>query len=218
MPAQLTPCRGFTLMEVMVGLLLLAMMSVMSWRGLDGLLRSQAQLRDRGQALASLQTALAQWSLDLDQAADSPYLNAFSWDGQQLRIVRRAVSEEALLVVSWDLRPAATPGDAAQWRRWQSAALHDRAALLQAWNEAQARLDDSAAAVTLVPLQGWELLYHQGAGWVPAPALAAGPGAQAVLVEPPAGVRLRLQLPPAAGLGGLLQLDWAKPSQNRGRS
>lgn len=204
-------------MEVMVGLLLLALMSLMSWRGLDGLLRSQAQLRERVQTLASLQTALAQWSLDLDQAAQSPYLNAIAWDGQQLRIVRRAVTEEALLVVSWGLRPAAAPGDAAQWRRWQSAALHDRAALFKAWNEAPARLDDLSAAVTLVPLQGWELLYHQGAGWVPAPALGASPGTESALVEPPAGVRLRLQLPAAAGLEGLLQLDWANPSQNRGR-
>lgn len=211
------PAQGFTLIEVLVGLTLLALVSVMSWRGLDGMLRTQERLRERGQALASLQTGLAQWTLDLDQAAESPYLNALAWDGRQLRIVRRAVSEEALVVVAWGLRPTVAAGAPLQWRRWQSAPVRDKAALLQAWGEATQGLDNASTAVTLVPAEGWELLVQQGAGWVPAPLL----GKDAQLLEPPTAVRLRLQLPPGlegAGLTGALQLDWANPSQNRGRS
>jgi general secretion pathway protein J len=220
---QARTATGFTLIELLVGLSILALLSVMSWRGLDGILRSQAQLRERGQALASLQTALAQWTLDLDQAAESPYLNALAWDGRQLRIVRRAVGEEALVVVAWGLRPGgvntglsagAPPATATPvWRRWQSPPVRDRTALLKAWAEAAQGLDDVNTAVTLVAAEAWALHMHQGAGWARPPLV--GPGTP--LLEPATAVRLRLQLPAHSGLQGELQLDWANPRQNRGR-
>ncbi len=248
-----------------MGLALLSLLAVMSWRGLDAMLRSQSQLQSRGDALASLQTSLAQWTLDLQHAAETPYLNAIAWDGRQLRIVRRAASEDALLVVAWGLRagpdPAAPPLDAALpgtvggnaggpqvLRRWQSGPLRDRAALLKAWNEAPAQLDalpasqgtgpgqsartlpDAAGAadlpapgagagtVSLLAVQDWSLSFHQGANWGrPAVAGVRVTGLEPQLVEPPSGVRLRLELPPGAGLVGTLQLDWANPGQNRGR-
>lgn len=211
------PVRGFTLIEVVVGLALLALLAAMSGRALDAMLRSQQRLSAHGASLASLQTALAQWTLDLQQTAETPYLNAIAWDGRQLRLVRRSLTEEALLVVAWGQRSEA---GGLQWRRWQSAPLRDRAALLGAWNAAPSALDGAEGAVSLVPIEGWELFYAQGAGWVRAPALSGAPatGADPQLVDPPAGVRLRLQLPPAAGLGGALHLDWAHPGQNRGRS
>lgn len=214
--------RGLTLIELLVGLALMGLLAVMSWRGLDAMSYSQAQLQARGTALASLQAALAQWLLDLEQAVQTPYLNALTWDGTQLRIVRHAVDEDALRVVAWGPQQTAS---GLQWRRWQSTALRDRAALLSAWNAAPAGLQQDraspiGAAVTLVPILGWELLYPQGVGWGPVPTLSAAPaaGAQPQLIEPLAGVRLRLQLPAASGLPGVLQLDWANPSQSPGRS
>jgi general secretion pathway protein J len=218
---------GLTLIELLVGLSMLALLSVMSWRGLDGMLRSQERLRERGQALASLQTALAQWTLDLDRAAESPYLNALAWDGLQLRIVRRAADDEALVVVAWGLRPAGlndgvnvgfNAGSTQAtgtlvWRRWQSVPVRDRAALLKAWGEAVQGLDDANAAVTLVSAETWALQMHQGADWARPPLV--GPGSP--LLEPATAVRLRLQLPASSGLQGALQLDWANPRQNRGR-
>lgn len=218
---------GLTLIELLVGLSILALLSVMSWHGLDGMLRSQERLRERGQALASLQTALAQWTLDLDRAAESPYLNALAWDGLQLRIVRRAADDEALVVVAWGLRPAGlndgvnvgfNAGSTQAtgtlvWRRWQSVPVRDRAALLKAWGEAVQGLDDANAAVTLVSAETWALQMHQGADWARPPLV--GPGSP--LLEPATAVRLRLHLPASSGLQGALQLDWANPRQNRGR-
>ena len=55
------------------------------------------------------------------------------------------------------------------------------------------------------------LLYWLNRIWIMA---RRGEVLEAVL---PAGVRLRLELPGAAGLAGGLQLDWANPRQNRGR-
>jgi general secretion pathway protein J len=209
-----TDRQGFTLIETLVGLALLALVSLMSWRGLDSMLRTQQRLAERGQSLASLQTALAQWNMDLDQSAETPYLNALTWDGRSLRIVRRAVDQDALVVVAWGLRPA---GPALQWKRWQSQPLRERATLLAAWNKAALGLDDASAALTLAPAQAWELQVLQGADWKRPPVIAQ----DAPLLEPPAAVRLRLQLPAGAegaGLSGWLQLDWANPGQNRGRS
>ena len=218
---------GLTLIELLVGLSMFALLSVMSWRGLDGMLRSQERLRERGQALASLQTALAQWTLDLDRAAESPYLNALAWDGLQLRIVRRAADDEALVVVAWGLRPAGlndgvnvgfNAGSTQAtgtlvWRRWQSVPVRDRAALLKAWGEAVQGLDDANAAVTLVSAETWALQMHQGADWARPPLVDPG----SPLLEPAIAVRLRLQLHASSGLQGALQLDWANPRQNRGR-
>jgi general secretion pathway protein J len=218
---------GLTLIELLVGLSILALLSVMSWRGLDGMLRSQERLRERGQALASLQTALAQWTLDLDQAAESPYLNALAWDGLQLRIVRRSAGDDALVVVAWGLRPAGLNDGTNDginagstqatgtlvWRRWQSVPVRDRAALLKAWGEAVQGLDDANTAVTLVAAQAWALHMHQGADWARPPLV----GPDTPLLEPATAVRLRLQLPASSGLQGALQLDWANPRQNRGR-
>jgi len=215
------PSAGFTLIEVLVALALVALLAVMSWRGIEAMSRSQAQLQARSAALARLQAGLAQWLLDLEQAVETPYLNAIAWDGRQLRIVRHAIDEDALLVAAWG---QARDAEGLQWRRWQSGPLRDRAALLQAWNDAPAVLAQEArrgsAAVNLLRIERWDLLYLQGAGWAPAPALnaaAAGTG-DPQLVEPPAGVRLRLQLPASAAVPGLLQLDWARPSQGQGRS
>jgi general secretion pathway protein J len=217
---------GLTLIELLVGLSILALLSVMSWRGLDGMLRSQERPRERGQALASLQTALAQWTLDLDQAAESPYLNALAWDGLQLRIVRRSAGDDALVVVAWGLRPAglndginsinagSTQATGTQvWRRWQSVPVRDRAALLKAWGAAVQGLDDANTAVTLVNAETWALQMHQGADWARPPLV----GPDTPLLEPATAVRLSLQLPASSGLQGALQLDWANPRQNRGR-
>lgn len=206
---------GLTLIELLVALALMALLAVMGWRGLDLMLHSQSRLHAQGAALASLQAALAQWTLDLEQAVDTPYLNALSWDGRALRIVRRQLTDDALVVVAWGMRRTASGG---HWLRWQSPPVRDRSALLRAWAQAPAALAEAGAgAVVLVPLDDWALLYHQGAGWRPAVPPNLPTPAPPPLVEPPAGVRLQLRLPAEAGLAGALQLDWANPSQNRGR-
>ena len=212
---------GFTLVELLVALAILALMALMSWQGLQALLRSQAQLGARSENLARLQVAMAQWTLDLQQALATPYLNAIAWDGQQLRIVRRSTTEEALVVVAWG---TGRKDGVLHWWRWQSPPVREHAALLQAWRDAPSRLGEDAptggsgaGGVALVPIEAWQLQFHLGAGWGPPPALAPN-AAELQRFDPPEGVRLQLQLPATGGLGGRLQLDWANPGENRGRS
>lgn len=211
------PQHGLTLVELMVALGLLALLSLMSGRGIDAMLRDQARLDERGLWLASLQTALAQWTLDLEHSVETPYLSAIAWDGAQLRLVRHSPVEDGLLVVAWG---AARMEGQLRWRRWQSAPQRDRAGLLQAWEEAADALTPNApAAVTLVPIEGWQVFYAQGARWQAAQASGGAPGRQTPVtqLQSPRGVRLQLQLPDQASLSGTLALDWARPGALEGR-
>ena len=47
--------RGFTLIELMVALFAMALLAVMSWRGLDGMSRAQAQTEARSSEVLTLQ-------------------------------------------------------------------------------------------------------------------------------------------------------------------
>ena len=62
--------RGFTLIELMVGIAVMAMLALMSWQGLDGMMRVQTYNRERGDAVQTLQTTLAQWGADLDATVE----------------------------------------------------------------------------------------------------------------------------------------------------
>ena len=59
---------GFTLVEVLVALVGLALMAGLSWRGLDSMMRTRDASQQRVDEVAVLQTALAQWRTDLDAA------------------------------------------------------------------------------------------------------------------------------------------------------
>ena len=47
--------QGFTLIEVLVAISVMALMSLMVWRGLDGMLRAQSSLQTRADEVRTLQ-------------------------------------------------------------------------------------------------------------------------------------------------------------------
>ena len=66
-PPRSTPAhrpRGFTLVELLVALAVMALLAIVSWRGLDGMVRAQQITRERADAVLELQTVLAQWGAD----------------------------------------------------------------------------------------------------------------------------------------------------------
>ena len=129
------PARGFTLVELLVALAILALMALLSWRGIDGMVRAQEQTRQRSDQLLVLQAALTQWGTDLDALLPLPHTTPLDWDGQVLRITRRstAMPDEGALVVAWARRDV---GGTSQWLRWQSPPLRTRGAWEQAWQQA----------------------------------------------------------------------------------
>ena len=110
---------GFTLVELLVALFAMALLAVMSWRGLDGMTRAQAQTEARSDEMLTLQVGLAQWAADLDALVQLPQTTALDWNGRVLRMTRRgtAAPTDGVLVVAWTRR--GVDGNAT-WLRWQS--------------------------------------------------------------------------------------------------
>lgn len=61
-----SPRRGFTLIEVMIAIAILATLSLMAWRGLDSMSRAQARLAERADQTTRLMRALQQFERDVD--------------------------------------------------------------------------------------------------------------------------------------------------------
>lgn len=212
--------RGFTLIELLVAVAVMALLAIMSWRGLDGMARAQTQNKARGEAVLTLQTTLAQWRADLDAMTTLTATRALDWDGRLLRITRRGSDDlrPVVYVVAWALRSDA---NGTHWSRWQSAALTGRDEWQQAWRGAAAWAQDGRPAselqgteTPLMPLQSWQLYYFRNDGWGPAVgADALGPGSPL-----PDGVRLVLQLPPGPALAGMLRRDWVRPTAGAPKS
>ena len=87
--AYLRRVHGFTLVELLVALFAMALLAVMSWRGLDGMTRAQAATAARADEVLTLQVGLAQWSADLDAIVDMAPAPALNWNGRVLRLTRR---------------------------------------------------------------------------------------------------------------------------------
>ena len=222
--------RGFTLIEVLVAISVMALMSLMAWRGLDGMLRSQSSLQTRSDDIRSLQAGLAQWQTDLDQLAELPGTPSWSWDGQVLRLTRRTAPAPANLpgvkpgvrVVAWTWRNDPGRPGGGDWQRWQSAPLTQSQDWQTAWNLAQqwSQTPDQATRtgqVQIHPLAGWQLFVHRGGSWTnPLSSDAVTPGNNTgtgnATGNTPDGVRLVLSLPPSPSGSGALTLDWVRPT------
>ena len=235
-----SPCRsslhGFTLIELLVAISLMALMAVLSWRGLDGISRAQTQLQQRSDDVQTLQATLGQWGADLDAMTEQPNLPSLDWDGRAMRILRRgsAGPGEGLHVVAWALRNVDGVG---QWLRWQSPELRSRGELDQAWQKAQVWAqtpsdEDRRREVRTVALDAWQIFYYRGNAWtnplssagVAERTAEANPAAAPVAEAPvlvseatPDGVRLVLKLSAGQAISGTLTRDWARPVLGGGK-
>ena len=63
--------RGFTLLEMMLALFLMALMSLLAWRALDAMVRTRVSLEARGQQFDALKRLFDQWTGDC-AAMDTP--------------------------------------------------------------------------------------------------------------------------------------------------
>ena len=223
--------QGFTLVELLVALSIMALMAILGWRGLDGMSRAQTTTQARADEVLTLQAGLGQWTADLDAMLQINQTQALDWDGRALRITRRSSqpTDTGPRVVAWSRR--ATDGGG-MWLRWQSAPLTTRGEWQEAWARAAQWAQNPGDAekrdeVRILPLDGWQLLYFRDNAWTN-PMSSAGTSAltgasgatlpatgQATL---PDGVRLVLDLPPGQALAGRITRDWVRPTMGGGKS
>ena len=89
-PALRRRLSGFTLVEVMVALLIMAILAALAFRGIDALVRAKDSALAATDATLRLNTGLSQFDYDIAQVVDSKVLpQALMWDGATLRFTRR---------------------------------------------------------------------------------------------------------------------------------
>lgn len=222
--------HGFTLIELLVAIAVMSMLALLSWRAIDGMTRTQTLTQERSDGLLRLQSALGQWTADLDAVLDTSEVAPVDFNGQTLRMTRRDSAETGLdspgvRVVAWALRPAAEGG---QWSRWQSGPLRQRDELARAWQRAadwgRGASSTSAAgadsSLAVIGVAQWQVFYHRGETWgnplssVGTEAASSGTPATNSM---PNGVRLQLTLTGGQGLNGELLRDWVRPTLEAGR-
>lgn len=201
--------HGFTLVEVLVALLVMSLMAVMAWQGVDGIVRARDVSGSQVDRVMRLNTVLSQWEADLASIEETMVVPALNFDGSTLRLTRR--SDEGVRVVTWSLRSG-------QWYRWVSAPATHSMRLQENWLRSQQLLTNDPGQLAVVNgLAEWQVYFYRGNGWsnaqssddlAPAPT-APTEGTQRVVqrVQLPTGVRVVLSFGEGSGLAGTLTRD-----------
>lgn len=144
------PQQGFTLVELLVAITVLAMVAVLGWRGLDGIVRSRATLTGQMDQTRGMQLAFAQLQSDCEHLSSSTDLHGrtnLQVQPDRLTLVRGVFAENdatRLQVVSYRVR------DGVLLRR-ESTSTRDLLQLDALW---QAALNDTDPAPTVALQEG----------------------------------------------------------------
>ena len=234
--------RGFTLVELLVALMVMAMLAVLSWRGVDGMARTTTATQARANDLVALQNSLAQWGADLDAMADLP--------------ARGAVGASSTSIAGGASAPAGAAGGASASPSSQPASLDWNGQVLRITRAASTNQNSGLRVVAWTRRQdaggGWwlrwqsDLLNNQSdlqAAWLQAGVWAQNPDVIArtrevqllpligwqiyyyrndgwsnplssteAAANGPDGVRLVLTLPDGGALAGVITRDWIRPT------
>ncbi|MBY0468463.1 MAG: prepilin-type N-terminal cleavage/methylation domain-containing protein [Burkholderiaceae bacterium] len=158
--------RGFTLVEVLVALSIMATLAVMGWQGIDGIVRTRDASQARLDHTLRLGAVLAQWEQDLASLQETEAVPAFNYDGKTLRLTRR--SGEGVQLVAWSLNGNAAQGspDRLQWMRWAGPSVTGSAALQDSWLRSQLlQSNDPALLRTLDGVSELQLYCYRGNAW-----------------------------------------------------
>jgi general secretion pathway protein J len=230
---------GFTLVELLVALVIMALLAILSWRGLDGMTRVQTQTQANTDGVLALQAGLSQWQTDLDALtvqANVPGVSGLDYDGQVLRLTRRyaetgedtknATNDDSIRVVAWSQRNMEVGSGAGlvnktQWLRWQSTPVKTRAELQAAWLQAKQWASnpteaDKKGEVVVAAVDKWQVFYYRNDAWSNAQS-SADVAVESNSAALPEGVRLVLTLAAGQALVGTITRDWVRPTTGGGK-
>ena len=204
MRAHRAAAAGFTLVEVLVALLVMSLLAVMAWQGIDGMVRARDASQRRLESTLRLNTAIAQWQQDLLSVQQTPVVPGLRFDGASLQLTRRTPG--GLQLVVWSLRDG-------RWLRWTAPPATSSRDLREHWlRSQQLQAADPGQVTVLEGVASWNVQYFQADdnGWSNAQSSGnvalpeAGAGAQAAL---PRGVRLALTFGEGSGFVGSVLRD-----------
>jgi general secretion pathway protein J len=148
---------GFTLVEVLVALLAMAVLASLAWQGLDGILRARDGTREALDRTVRLATVITQWEQDLQAVHDTALVPALAFDGQTLRLTRRVDAGVAL--VTWSVRGGL-------WQRWAGPAYTRGGDLQQGWLRSFQFLGNEPGHLQLAEgASDWQVYFHRGGAW-----------------------------------------------------
>jgi len=156
-PRRQTGQAGFTLVEVLVALLAMAILASLSWQGLDGILRARDATRDALDRTVRLATVVTQWEQDLQALFDTAVVPALAFDGQTVRMTRRVDAGVAL--VAWSVRGGV-------WQRWAGPVFTRGGELQQGWLRSFQLLGNEPGHLQLADAASeWQIYFHRGGAW-----------------------------------------------------
>ena len=133
---------GFTLIEVLVALLIMAILSAMAFRGIEAVVRARDVAQASTDRTLKLNTGISQFEYDVSQIVNSKVLpQAIMFDGATLRVARR--TPDGIQLVLWTLQDR-------RWQRWASGSFTHMSELTDAWMRSQQWDSISAGAVTVL--------------------------------------------------------------------
>jgi general secretion pathway protein J len=200
--------NGFTLVELLVALFIMAVLAGLAWQGVDGMLRTRDATQQAIERTMRLNTVLTQWEQDLAALHATTTVPPLQFDGRSLRLTRAA--EGGVQVVAWSVHDGA-------WWRWVGEATTQAGELQQSWLlSQQLRGDEAGQLRVLEGAETWQLYFYRGNGWSNAQSSgdvvsrnSGGASAPVELAEAlPSGVRIVLTLP-----AGKLTRDLLVPAQ-----
>jgi general secretion pathway protein J len=175
---------GFTLVEVLVALVVMAVLAGLAWRGLDGIVRSREISNEALDRSLRLNTVVTQWEQDLLAVQDTGAVPPLAFDGQTLRLTRRVDGGVALVV--WAVRGG-------RWQRWTTPPVTRVSALSEQWLRSQQLLGNEPAQINLAEAVDWQVYYFRGNAWTNAQSTGDfAPGGRAVPTGQPPGDQPRV--------------------------
>ena len=211
-PRAHTRQAGFTLVEVLVALMLMAVMAGMAWQGVAGIVRARDASQARLELTLRVNTVMAQWEQDLGAIQETPSTPALLFDGATLRMTRHAA--DGMQVVAWALRGGNGNGTGAI-TRWAGPVVTSSGALQESWLRTLQFLGNETGQLrTLEGVSQWQIYFFRGNAWSNAQSsadiVAPSPGASAPPRQAlPTGVRAVLTFGAGSGLNGTLTRDVA---------
>jgi len=166
-PPALRPGRapqrrgGFTLIEVLVAMVIMAILAVMAWQGVDGIVRARDASNARLEQSLRLNTVLAQWEQDLAAVQSAGgVVPALAFDGATLRLTRRAPG--GLQLVLWSLGDDGAAG-VSRWLRWAAPPTTFGNTLQEQWVSSMQLADNAPGQLTMLSgLSQWQVYCFRG--------------------------------------------------------